>query len=591
MPALHQWDYLFAFGVLFAALDAYNIGANDVANSFATSISSRSLTLRQAAMLAAICEFLGGVLAGAQVAGTIKNGIISMSTFRNNPGVELLAFVCALAASATWLMIATRKAWPVSTTYSIVSALAGVGVALDGPGAVQWGWNNGKGIATIFAGFVIAPAISAGFGATVYLITKYAVLKRKDPLKAGLYVSPIYFFTVAAILTMSIVYKGAPQLKLNKLPQTTIALAIVLTGVVIAFLSVIFWLPFVYSKVIKKDYTLRWYHFFYGPLLWRRAAPPPPPEGARHVPDYRVYDRDDEHKEPATQTPAKPVSEGSTVGEGAPLETNLTATSQEKDKDIESAPLPSLSKGKSYASALEDLEKDDHKIEGAIILPRNLWILFRYKLPKMLLHGTSVDIHAMQSHKGKGKESDRMMKMYERAAQYDNETEHLYSFLQVLTACTNSFAHGSNDLANAVGPFAAIYYVWSTGTVTPSETETSVWIFVAGGLILVLGLATYGYNIMSVLGNRLTMHSPSRGFSMELGSSITVLLASQYGIPVSTTMCITGSTAGVGIVSGGIKSINWRAFGWIFLGWVLTVPIAGTAAGCLTGIIINAPRF
>lgn len=144
-----------------------------------------------------------------------------------------------------------------------------------------------------------------------------------------------------------------------------------------------------------------------------------------------------------------------------------------------------------------------------------------------------------------------MMKMYERAAQYDNETEHLYSFLQVLTACTNSFAHGSNDLANAVGPFAAIYYVWSTGTVTPSETETPVWIFVAGGLILVLGLATYGYNIMSVLGNRLTMHSPSRGFSMELGSSITVLLASQYGIPVSTTMCITGSTAGVGIVSGG----------------------------------------
>lgn len=155
-------------------------------------------------MLAAICEFLGGVLAGSRVAGTIKNGIISLSTFKNNAGVELLAFVCALTASATWLMIATRKGWPVSTTYSIVSALAGVGVALDGPGAVNWGWNNGKGIATIFAGFGIAPGISAGFGATVYLITKYAVLKRKNSLKAGLIMSPIYFFTVAAILTMSI---------------------------------------------------------------------------------------------------------------------------------------------------------------------------------------------------------------------------------------------------------------------------------------------------------------------------------------------------------------------------------------------------
>ncbi|WVN87684.1 uncharacterized protein L203_102872 [Cryptococcus depauperatus CBS 7841] len=587
MPALHQWDYLFAFGVLFGALDAYNIGANDVANSFATSISSRSLTLRQASCLAAICEFLGSVLAGAQVASTVKNGIISLSVFKGNAGVELLAFTCALAASATWLMIATHKSWPVSTTYSIVSALAGVGVALNGPKAVHWGWNGGKGIATIFAGFAIAPVISAGFGATVYLITKYAVLKRKNPLKAGLIASPVYFFGVAAILTMSIVYKGAPQLKLNKLPKTTIALAIVLTGLVIAILSILFWLPFVYTKVIKKDYTLRWYHFFFGPLLWRRPAPPPPPEGARHVPDYRVYDRDDEQEAiQATDQSSSSATNGDM--EGGTLGQN-TNDSVDKEKNIENetagAFIPALS------SKLEELERDNHKIEGPVILPKNLWIILRYKIPKMLLHGTSVDIHAIQSHKGLSKESDRMMRMYQHAAQYDNETEHLYSFLQVMTACTNSFAHGSNDLANAVGPFSAIYYVWSTGLVTAKETETPIWIFVAGGLMLVMGLATYGYNIMAVLGNRLTLHSPSRGFSMELGSSITVLLASQYGIPVSTTMCITGSTAGVGIVSGGFKSLNWRAFAWIFLGWVLTVPIAGTAAGCLCGIILNAPHW
>ncbi|WVQ79651.1 hypothetical protein IAT38_001751 [Cryptococcus sp. DSM 104549] len=577
MPALHQWDYLFAFGVLFAALDAYNIGANDVANSFATSVSSRSLTLRQATVLAAICEFLGGVLAGAKVAGTIKNGILSMSAFKNNPGVELLAFVCALSASATWLMIATRKSWPVSTTYSIVSALAGVGVALDGPKAVQWGWNNGKGLGTIFAGFVIAPGISAGFGAIVYLFTKYAVLTRANPTKAGLIASPIYFFTVAAILTMSIVYKGAPQLKLNKLPQTTIALAIVLTGLVIAILSLIFWLPFVHAKVIKKDYTLRWYHFFFGPLLWRRPPLPPLPPS----------------KPPPTSpttasTAANPLHQTQTSAESS-IEGEAAINAQEKEKDIEAAPARTQSRVPGV-SMLEDLEKDEHKIEGLWILPKNLWILLRYRLPRALLHGTSVDIHAMQSHKNSS-QGDRMMKMYEHAAQYDNETEHLYSFLQVMTACTNSFAHGSNDLANAVGPFGAIYYVWSTGMITPKETETPTWIFVAGALCLVAGLATYGYNIMAVLGNRLTMHSPSRGFSMELGSSITVLLASQYGIPVSTTMCITGATAGVGIVSGGIKSLNWRAFGWILLGWVLTVPIAGTAAGCLLGIILNSPHW
>lgn len=78
---------------------------------------------------------------------------------------------------------------------------------------------------------------------------------------------------------------------------------------------------------------------------------------------------------------------------------------------------------------------------------------------------------------------------------------------------------------------------------------------------------------------------------MELGSAITVLLASQYALPVSTTMCILGATTGVGLVSSGWKAVNWKALGWIFLGWVLTVPIAAITAGCLMGIILNAPRF
>ncbi|BGO98149.1 hypothetical protein JCM10021v2_001808 [Rhodotorula toruloides] len=96
-----------------------------------------------------------------------------------------------------------------------------------------------------------------------------------------------------------------------------------------------------------------------------------------------------------------------------------------------------------------------------------------------------------------------------------------------------------------------------------------------------VGLATYGYNIMRVLGNKITLHSPSRGFSMELGSAITVVLASQYVLPVSTTMCITGSTVGVALCNGDFRAVNWRAVGWIFLGWVITVPVVGTLAGCL----------
>ncbi|BEJ16721.1 hypothetical protein CspHIS471_0601220 [Cutaneotrichosporon sp. HIS471] len=578
MPTLHQYDYIFAIAVLAAALDAYNIGANDVANSFATSVSSRSLTMKQACVLAGLCEFLGAVLVGAKVSGTIKNGIISLSTFQGNAGVQMLGFTCALVASATWLMIATRNSWPVSTTYSIVSALAGVGVALGGPEVVQWGWNNGKGLGTIFAGFGIAPTIAGGFGAIVYLITKYAVLNRKNPIRNALYISPIYFFTVAAVLTMSIVYKGSPSLKLDKLPQVTVALAIVLTALVVSILSVLFWLPYVYCKVVRNDYTLRFWHFFLGPLLWRRQAPADATEiVVGHVPDYRVRGRD--IAQGAEQTATVPNHELTPQG----------STEREKDVEFDAVPQENQARTQAALAEVED-EYTTPQIEGPWILPRNLWIIFRYYILGALTKGVNYDVHAAQAGKG-GKEAERIAHMHQQVDQYGNETEHLYSFLQVLTACTNSFAHGANDVANAVGPFSAVYYVWHNGVVTPKDTPTPTWVLAFGGAMIVIGLATYGYNMMSALGNRLTLMSPSRGFSMEFGAAITVLLASQYGIPVSTTMCITGATAGVGLVSGGPKAINWRAFGWIFFGWVLTVPVAGTAAGCLTGLFINSPHW
>lgn len=113
---------------------------------------------------------------------------------------------------------------------------------------------------------------------------------------------------------------------------------------------------------------------------------------------------------------------------------------------------------------------------------------------------------------------------------------------------------------------------------------------VYGASALVLGLATYGYNIMAVLGNKITLHSPSRGFSMEMGAAITVILASQFGIPVSTTMCITGGTIGVALCNGNLRSINWKQIAWIYFGWIMTIFIVATASACLLAIVINVSR-
>ncbi|TXT10166.1 uncharacterized protein COLE_04100 [Cutaneotrichosporon oleaginosum] len=562
MPKLHQWDYIFAIGLIFAALDAYNIGANDVANSFATSVAARSLTMRQACVLAAIFEFLGAVLVGAKVTGTIKNGIIALEMFRGNFGIEMLAFTCALVTSATWLMIATKNSWPVSTTYSLVSALAGVGVAVAGPAGVQWGWNGGKGLATIFAGFGIAPAISGGFASTIYLITKYAVLNRKDSVRKAMYLSPVYFFTVIAVLTMSIVYKGSPGLKLDKLSGATQAIAICLTAFVVAVLSIVFWLPYVYAKVVRKDWSLRWWHMALGPMLWKRPVPEMPADMAAPViNDYRVYGREDEHSAPADDSVA-PVAETATPSND----------SNEKVKDVEAGQTENSSTTAPRTTVpLDEVDKKD-EIVGPWILPRNLLIIGKRGL-KALTKGSNYDVHAHQMKDEKT--AAHLREIHKLAHQYDNDTEHLYTYLQVLTACVNSFAHGANDVSNAVGPLSAIYFIWSEGRRLEKDTPTPTWVLVFGGAWIVIGLATYGYNIMAALGNRLTLHSPSRGFSMQFGASLCVLLASQYGIPVSSTMCLAGATMGVGLVSGGWRAVNWKAFGWIFLGWVLTVPIAG----------------
>lgn len=114
---------------------------------------------------------------------------------------------------------------------------------------------------------------------------------------------------------------------------------------------------------------------------------------------------------------------------------------------------------------------------------------------------------------------------------------------------------------------------------------------VFGGAAIVIGLWTYGYNIMRNLGNRITLHSPTRGFSMELGSALTVILATRLALPVSTTQCIVGATVGVGLCTGNLKSVNWRMVLWAYAGWVITLPIAGLISGCLLGIIINAPQW
>lgn len=162
--------------------------------------------------------------------------------------------------------------------------------------------------------------------------------------------------------------------------------------------------------------------------------------------------------------------------------------------------------------------------------------------------------------------------------------ERVFAVLMVFTACSMAFAHGSNDVANAVGPLAAIVSVVNTGTIAAKSMMPS-WILLLGGMGIVLGLATYGFRVMATIGRKITALTPSRGFAAELGAAATVVSASATGLPISTTHTLVGAVLGVGFARG-IAAINLRVVGNIFMSWLVTLP-AGAGLSILFFFILK----
>lgn len=528
---LHEYTYVFAIGTCFALLEAFNNGASkyfllkiplrnkrshasldDVANAWATSVSSRSISYRAAMTLCLIFELLGALTVGARSATTIKNGIIPVSAFQNDAGVQLLAFACASAGASLWVMWCTRHSAHVSSTYSLISSLAGVGVATVGARGVQWGWNNGSGLGAIFAGLGMAPAIAAAFSAIIFMLIKVTVHMRKNPVPWAVWTSPFFFLIAGTICTLSIVYKGSPRLGLSKKPTWYLVAVTLGVGFGLFVTSALFFVPFVHAKVVKKDYTLKLWHVVYGPMLFWRPAP----EDAREakVPNYAVMQHDAEDSGSEQLDIQQPADE------------NLKGTEEIGSNEVKAA-APQTKKlilaecnQEGYQRLMrEALEKHHAKLRegrgplgwamrtlhnnpmgaGSIHETKNLITVCK-RLPAMivagLLYGAHYDIHTAQVGIEGTPEGQRMARVYEHATKYPNEVEYLYSFVQIITACTASFAHGANDVGNAVGVWAVMYAAWSTGKAAGAKAPVPLWQIAVMALTICFGFITYGYNIM-----------------------------------------------------------------------------------------------
>jgi PiT family inorganic phosphate transporter len=413
MEIIAQHGHIFLImACVFGFFMAWGIGANDVANAMGTSVGSRALTITQAILIAMVFEFLGAYLAGGEVTATIHKGIIDPKIMADNPQLMVYGMLSALLAAGTWLLIASIKGWPVSTTHSIVGAIVGfaaVGISAD---AVHWNKVGG-----IVASWVVSPIMAGTISFGLFMSVKALILDTEDPFKRAKKFIPIYMWMVGFMMSMVTLLKGLKHigldldLGLGSKFANAVPLSIVIGLLVAGF----------------------------GALLLRRV---------KDVPD-----------------------------------------TNNRFKSVES----------------------------------------------------------------------------------------VFAILMVFTACSMAFAHGSNDVANAVGPLAAIASIVQSGGEIAAESAMPWWILLVGGIGIVVGLATYGWRVIQTVGTKITELTPSRGFAAELGAASTVVIASATGLPISTTHTLVGAVLGVGFARG-IGALNLRVIGNIFMSWIITLPVGAGLA-------------
>ena len=208
-----------AFGLFMA----WGIGANDVANAMATSVGSRVLTIRSAILVAAVFEFLGAVLAGGAVTSTIRSGIVDADRFEQSPDLLVYGMLASLLAAGTWLLIASRKGWPVSTTHSIVGAIVGFAAVGIGASAVHWGQ-----VGTIVASWVVSPLTAGIIAYLIYSSVLWLILRHADPLARARRYVPVYMFLAAFTVTLVTILKGLKHVGLNLGTGESYAFALVI---------------------------------------------------------------------------------------------------------------------------------------------------------------------------------------------------------------------------------------------------------------------------------------------------------------------------------------------------------------------------
>ncbi|ASK66473.1 phosphate permease [Brachybacterium avium] len=489
--------FLLILAIAFGLFMAFNIGGNDVANSFGTSVGAGTLTMKQALVVAAVFEVSGAVLAGSSVTETVRSGIVDIDAMHVDPLSFAYIMMAALLGAAVWLLLATRMGWPVSTTHAIIGGIVGAAVTtgvVTGTGGfemVQWG-EIGK----IVVSWVLSPLLG---GVTAYLL--FGAIKRH--------------VLAPAARAIALGSRGFDDAEDDD------------------------------DDDEDEDEDAQGRHL-YG------------------------YERVSELQQLAfAESAALDLTPGGPGAELAEQASHLSKKQRKAARKVERRAayhalekrVPPLAAGTSVLLAAMLVFKGLKNV--GLDIPLAGGVLMLVMLAVGVWVATTVFARALKKQS------------------ISRATFIMFSWMQVFTACAFAFSHGANDIANAIGPFAAVLDVLRTGEIG-QEAAVPTAVLVAFGIALVSGLWFVGRKVIHTVGTGLTAMHPSSGFAAEVAAATVVLLASVLGLPVSSTHILIGAVLGVGIVN---HAANWKLMRPIFLAWIITLPAAaGIGAAVVLGL-------
>ncbi|SOV81338.1 sodium-dependent phosphate transporter [Plasmodium sp. gorilla clade G3] len=619
---------------------AFVTGANDIANTFSTSIGSKAISIKKALIVAFFFEALGASLLGGTVTDSIRSKIINFQVFYDTPEFLMLGMCCALMGATIWLAVATRAGLPVSTTHSIIGALLGFGLATGNMKSIKW-----EKINNIVISWLAAPILAGTCSAIAFTLLRILILRKKNSFDI---IKKMYWFLIFLItlpFSVFLIFHNPvvinTQCEMKKDGKVVVSspcyiedwsaahsfyasiICIILSSILTAIGSFIIYI--IYNKRINS-YNLK------KKIFCEELA--------------------DIEKNPQNNFCA---INNSSLNSVASNETQLTqsnnnianGTKQNQAVNINKSnnsivlvlPDDKNIKGQQDNCKINGNEKTGN-VEGHHVvhikdstleekshdntLKKNV-----DKVTNMNENNNKSNINGNNNNENSGKGGNIKNMENVIIESFDPQTEIVFSSLQIISAILGVVAQSANDTANAIGPFAAVFNTYNNGITGKIKVQWYILLF--GGLSMSLGLSIMGYRVIKTVGMKLIKITPARGFTIELISGLVVLFFSICGIPLSSTHCAVSSVIGLGLVEAKMNSdnkkyasksmdkdiiqvdkdnsftftekmkypfsflntscVNLRLFRTVFLSWILTVIFSATVTAGIYSFAAYSPSY